>query len=528
MSHVLPKGWALAKLRQIATINPRHPRGLDDSMPVSFAPMAALRENKPDFEFLEERPLGEVRRGFTHFAEGDVLFAKITPCMENGKGAVARGLRNGLGCGTTELHVIRPLDGISPDYIYRFLAQPSVRQAAKDNFTGSAGQARVPSAFIEELEIPLAPTDEQRRIVAKLEVMLSKIDRCKDRLAKIPALLRRFRQSVLAAACSGRLTADWREGQGDIEPATTLVAKIEAARREKARPTADINTRMRTAEPRTVHALRGPELPDSPVPETWMWVRFGSVIAELRNGVSLRPNMEPPGTPILRISSVRPGSVDLSEVRYLPRGQDFLPVYALHDDDLLFTRYNGSLDLLGICGMVRGVGQKRFLYPDKLMRVRFDHTFILPAYAEIFFQAPEVHERVIAHAKSSAGQNGVSGTDIKAQPFALPPLAEQKEIARRVSALFALADQLEGRLSKAQQQVESFIPSLLATAFRGKLVTTEAELAAADRRSFESADQLLAKIRCREQREREEANMPTRSRVPRWRLKWRGRWAISP
>jgi type I restriction enzyme, S subunit len=211
MSKELPKGWAMSQLAEIAELNPRHPKGLNDSLPVSFARMPALSESKPEFNFLEEKTLGEVRKGFTHFAEGDVLFAKITPCMENGKGAVARQLRNGIGCGTTELHVIRSLAGISPEYIYRFLAQEKVRRDAKDNFTGSAGQARVPTSFIENLELPIAPLAEQQRIVAKLEALLSRTDSCRARLETIPAILKRFRQSVLAAACSGKLTADWRE-----------------------------------------------------------------------------------------------------------------------------------------------------------------------------------------------------------------------------------------------------------------------------------------------------------------------------
>jgi type I restriction enzyme S subunit len=218
MNNELPGGWALATFSQIATINPRHPKGLDDLLPVSFAPMAALNPDKPSFQFLEERPLGAVRKGFTHFSDGDVLFAKITPCMENGKGAVAANLSNGLGCGTTEVHVIRPLDGIDPNYIYRFLAQPRIRQEAKNNFTSSAGQARVPLSFIEELTIPLAPAEEQKRIVAKLDTVLAKVQGCQDRLVRIPMILKRFRQSILAAAVTGKLTRDWRSANfGAVE-----------------------------------------------------------------------------------------------------------------------------------------------------------------------------------------------------------------------------------------------------------------------------------------------------------------------
>src|SRR5437588_662146 len=191
MSDKLPKGWAWAALSQIAEINPRHAKDLADSLPVTFVRMPALSESRPTFQFTEERLLGDIRKGFTHFAEVDVLFAKITPCMENGKGADAVGLKNRLGCGTTELHVIRPSGDINPLYLYHFLHQQSVRREAESNFTGSAGQARVPVSFIENLEIPLAPLSEQRRIVAKLEKLLAKVEACQQRLEKIPVILKR-------------------------------------------------------------------------------------------------------------------------------------------------------------------------------------------------------------------------------------------------------------------------------------------------------------------------------------------------
>src|SRR5439155_23540794 len=109
------------------------------------------------------------------------------------------------------LHVLRPRGDVNPFYIYHFIHQPSFRHAAEANFTGTAGQLRVPVAFVEKAEVPIAPLGEQRRIVVKLEKLLGKVDTCQQRLTTIPVLLKRFRQSVLSAACSGRLTADWRE-----------------------------------------------------------------------------------------------------------------------------------------------------------------------------------------------------------------------------------------------------------------------------------------------------------------------------
>jgi type I restriction enzyme S subunit len=369
------------------------------------------------------------------------------------------------------------------DELNRWLAL-GLRTSAKDilalNREGTTVQS-VKYETLKEFALPVPPPAEQRRIVAQLEKLLDKLDGCHQRLAKIPALFKRFRQSILAAACSGRLTADWRGPQAEVESGRRLAERINEVRRKKT------NARL-------IELLPEGEWPDDAIPETWSWVRFGSVIGELRNGVSLRPNIDPPGVPILRISAARPGAVDLNEVRYMLNGEGFVPQFTLRDRDLLFTRYNGSIDLLGVCGMVRGLGRRTLLYPDKLMRVRFDHDFVLPAYAELFFQASEVHDRVVGKAKSSAGQNGVSGSDIKTQPFALVPVAEQQEIVRRAEALFSLADQLEARFLKGKAQVDKLTPSLLARAFRGELVPTEAELANQDGRDYESASAFLERI----------------------------------
>ena len=192
---------------------------------------------------------------------------------------------------------------------------------------------------------------------------------------------------------------------------------------------------------------------------------------------------------------MRPGKVLLDDTRYLPESKQLGKTYALRQGDLLFTRYNGSIELLGICGLVRDLEDRLVLYPDKLMRVRFDHPWILPEYAEIFFQGPEARDRITAKAKSSAGQQGVSGKDIKAQPFALPPLSEQQEIVRRVAALFQLADAVEARVAAATARADKLTQAILAKAFRGELVPTEAELARREGREYEPAEELLARIR---------------------------------
>ena len=186
--------WPFYKMSQVAEINPRdsHWKKLPDDTMVSFVPMPAVSEITASIEDAEIRPLGEVRRGYTHFRDNDVLFAKITPCMENGKVALAQHLKSGLGFGSTEFHVIRSKDGVLPRYLYFFVRQPSFRRHAKQRMRGAAGQQRVPKQFLADYLIPLPPLSEQRRIVELLDRAdaLRRMRRDADALAErvLPAL----------------------------------------------------------------------------------------------------------------------------------------------------------------------------------------------------------------------------------------------------------------------------------------------------------------------------------------------------
>jgi len=124
-----------------------------------------------------DREYSEVSTGYTRFKEGDVIFAKITPCMQNGKCAVARGLKNGIGIGSTEFHVIRVKDNkvVLPEYIWLLLRLPEIRSIAKRYFIGSAGQQRVPAIFFEELRIPFLPVNIQECLVNEVEAIKKEI-----------------------------------------------------------------------------------------------------------------------------------------------------------------------------------------------------------------------------------------------------------------------------------------------------------------------------------------------------------------
>jgi type I restriction enzyme S subunit len=268
------------------------------------------------------------------------------------------------------------------------------------------------------VDVVLPPQTEQKRIAYKLDAALARVDACRERLDRVPAILKRFRQAVLAAATAGALTEEWCEGEG--------------------------------------------------LPE-WDTALLGHLILDLKNGLSPKPAEQPPGEPILRISSVRPFQVNQSDVRYLKTDAD-VEAYRLRPKDLLFTRYNGSLEFVGVCAMVRQVQLAGLVYPDKLIRVRANPSLVLPEWIEITVNSPAIRALIETTARTSAGQTGIAGRDLKALVIPLPSLWEQAKIVRRVEALFAYADRLASHYTVARTQVEHLTPALLARAFRGELV----------------------------------------------------------
>ncbi len=172
------KHWKTPKIGDVADINLRPKKDeLDDELLASFVPMKSVEAESGKFAPLEERTVGACRKGYTSFRDGDVLFAKVTPCMENGKAAVMKGLTNGIGFGSTEFYALRPKEDVDSQYLYYFISQQSFRDEAARNMTGAVGLRRVPKPFLAEQPIPVPETlDEQRRIVAEIEKQFTRLD----------------------------------------------------------------------------------------------------------------------------------------------------------------------------------------------------------------------------------------------------------------------------------------------------------------------------------------------------------------
>ncbi|MFN3985812.1 MAG: restriction endonuclease subunit S [Rhodocyclaceae bacterium] len=163
----LPETWVEVRLTDVCELNPRlgADERLDDDAAVTFVPMSAVDETGGVISKPEVRTFVEVTKGYTNFRERDVLFAKVTPCMENGKAAIATSLENGLGFGSTEFHVLRPTEDVLPEYVFSFIRQQAFRDRAASAFVGTGGLQRVPPDFLTRVKLPLPTLPEQQRIV---------------------------------------------------------------------------------------------------------------------------------------------------------------------------------------------------------------------------------------------------------------------------------------------------------------------------------------------------------------------------
>jgi len=366
-------------------------------------------------------------------------------------------------------------------------------QAIKEA-TSSQTVTHLSSRDILRIPFPLPTLSEQQRIVAKVEALLARVNAARQRLAKVPAILKRFRQSVLAAACSGRLTAAWREEHADLEH--PLSNEIEPSVLEEWN---DL-----------------PEIPDS-----WCWTTLRDVSA-YQGGyayLSKRFTEEETGNQVLRIGNTRPGYVDelIAPAFITDEYAEETERFELQPHDILIsqtgTRYKRDY---GFVGLVQ-VSSRRLFLNQRVSRLRCDSERIEPRYVFSWLQTEPYRGCFFKDETGNVNQGNVGAKPLKTGPIPLPPFPEQHEIVRRVEALFRLADAIEKRVAAATARAEKLTQAILAKAFRGELVPTEAELARAEGRDYEPASVVLERIRA------ERANADTaKTRKPR-RARAKGR-----
>jgi type I restriction enzyme S subunit len=213
-----PRGWPVLRLRYCAAINPSRSEvnGLQDDTEVSFVPMEAVSEYG-GLHLDQTRTLGEVATGYTYFREGDVVVAKITPCFENGKGAIAEGLTNGLGFGTTELHVLRPLAPLDRKFLFYLTISHTFRSIGSAYMYGAGGQKRVPDDFVRDFRHPIPPVEEQGAIARFLDRETARIDALIEKKRRQIELLQEKRAALISHAVTKGLDPSVKMKDSGIE-----------------------------------------------------------------------------------------------------------------------------------------------------------------------------------------------------------------------------------------------------------------------------------------------------------------------
>ncbi|GFM33720.1 restriction endonuclease subunit S [Desulfovibrio subterraneus] len=502
----IPNGWAWASIEQVSQLNPKHPKAIEDNTEISFVPMASISDITGEIVASEIRTLGSVRKGYTHFCDGDVLFAKITPCMENGKSAVASGMRNGMACGSTEFFVFRP-EGIVPEFLHRFLRQHSFRKEAEYQMTGAVGQQRVPRSYLESYKLPLPPLNEQRRIADKIDALQAKSRRTREALETVKPLLEKFRQSVLAAAFRGDLTAEWRKQNPNMEPASRLLERIRAERRVRweeaelakmqakgVKPKND-KWKEKYEEPAPVDTEGLPELP-----EGWCWASTSESCAIVVDCHNKTAPYKEDGIPLIRTTNVRNGKINLSATMFVdePTYQYWSRRCIPLPGDIIFTREAPMCEV----GMIPE--EVMLCMGQRMMLLRADDNNLRKNFLLYALQAPHIIE-FAQRVGVGMGVKHLRVRDVENLPIPLAPIAEQKQLEIILTRTIELHEKLLEIVEGTSSPLNNLDQSILAKAFRGELVPQDP--------NDEPASVLLERIKA--ERETSNGNKATKSRQRR-------------
>jgi type I restriction enzyme S subunit len=336
-----------------------------------------------------------------------------------GRCAVVQANQDGWLCGTGSL-ILRPRQSLDARYLQRFLSSPGTVNTLVGASVGST-MVNLNQGILFSLALPLPPLAEQIRIADKLDTVIAKVDLCRARLDRVPQILKKFREAVLEAAVSGRLTEDWR-------------------------------TRHET------------DL------EAWSTTSVGQLVTKIEAGLNVQCEERPPELDekgLVKISAVTWGEFDEEESKTLPRDSLVSEAVRILSGDLLISRAN-TLELVGACVLVNSVSRRLYL-SDKVLRLQTEDQ--LKPWLLISLRSRNGRKQIETLASGNQlSMRNLSQANLRSISVALPPPEERAEAVRRVDKLFALADSLQRRYGDSITRLEKLMPSVLAKAFRGELV----------------------------------------------------------
>ncbi|RJP71386.1 MAG: hypothetical protein C4532_07640 [Candidatus Abyssobacteria bacterium SURF_17] len=482
---LIPDRWCLASLSEVAEINPAQLDIIpDDQGLVSFVPMAAAEALTGRLDPSEARPWGTVKKGYTRFQEGDILFAKITPSMENGKIVLAQGLMNQAGAGSTEFHVIRPSSLMDSRYLLHYLLREPLRREARGKMKGTAGQLRVPPNFLEELDMPIAPANEQHRIASEIDKHLSRLEASVKALKRVQANLKRYRTSVLKAAVEGRLVPTEaelaRKEARDYEPADKLLERILKERRKKWEEQELAKMKAKGKTPRDdkwkakYKAPSSPDISNLPVlSRGWVWTCFEQLAEQTPYAIKAGPFGSalkkdfyvPKGYKIYGQEQVIRNDPFFGDYYIDEKHYQSLKSCAVKPGDLLIS-------LVGTIGKVLVLpnGIEEGIINPRLAKVSLNRKIVDPNYIRTYIVSSLAKDYFSL--TSHGGTMDILNLGILRElPIPLPPLEEQKRIVRESERVLSLASKVEKTADETIKRASRLRENILKISFEGKLVS---------------------------------------------------------
>ena len=397
----LPEKWKWVQLEQVAQYRPSVKA--EDELEVSFAPLEKLSDGYNNFfcfDLIEK--WGEVKKGFSRFCDGDVIFAKIHPSFQNRKSAVVTRAHNGIGCGSTEYCVFRCKEPLFNQYLLWFFKSEYFISFGKNTFKGTVGQQRVNLDVITTMYFPLPPLEEQRRIVDKLDDIMGNLERMDQAYTELSGpMVKHFKNLVLQQAISGQLVP-----QLDSEPA---VEQIGLAPAKEDEPFA--------------------------LPKKWKWVRLG-LLGSWKSGQTPKRTEQSywvrGSINWLKTGELNDGVITFSEEKISQKAVEDLNIRVNPVDSVLIAMYGATAGKLGILSKPCATNQAccACIVDTKLLANWFLFYVLLAFRAELIGMA------------AGSAQSNLSKEKIESFWFPLPPIEEQRRIVARIEELFGDVDKL--------------------------------------------------------------------------------------
>ena len=490
----LPKGWAATTLSNVVALK-TGPFGsslhqsdyVTNGIPLVNPMHIASGRIKPNADVTVTSETVERLKEFC-LLEGDLVLARRG---EMGRCAVVQFKEAGWLCGTGSL-IVRPEKRLlHADFLQGYLSSSA---SVKYLLAASVGStmANLNQQHLLNMDLSLPPLSEQTRIIAKLEELFSDLDAGVAELKAAQKKLAQYRQSLLKAAVNGDLTAEWRQRNTPAETGAQLLERILTERRARweARQLAKFEAQGKTPPKDWQKKYPEPVRPDTAnlpeLPEGWVWASVEQLSESVRNGLSKTPNTDQQGFRVFKINAVRPMAVNFSAIKHVEIDEFEAASYWVEVGDVLATRYNGSIDLLGVFGMVKEVHEPT-LHPDKLIRMKPVTGVRLGAWMEVCGNVGLSRKHLVSRVKTTAGQTGISGEDLKKAPIPLPPASEQEMVLEILRERIQGIKELEHPTELALKQSTAQRQNILRAAFSGQLVPQDP--------ADEPASKLLERIR---------------------------------